>query len=180
MPIVDYKKIVLARASQLLAPAESVRCAFLCKPHHVMRKAALESAFDTVFGAVLPIGGAIGGAITGVTGSAVESAVESMRPEPPVRAASSFPTGEDVIFTITTTRYMVFRQSFGLKMPRLSLAVVYEPSDIVQLAVRRGAAMRKLLLVFGDRSLVQLSLPRGQGDVDEIVAGFLSFQAAAG
>ncbi|WP_345458009.1 hypothetical protein [Actinoallomurus oryzae] len=116
--------------------------------------------------------------ITGVTGSVVESAVESMRPEPPVRAASSFPTGEDVIFTITTTRYMVFRQSFGLKMPRLSLAVVYEPSDIVQLAVRRGAAMRKLLLVFGDQSLVQLSLPRGQGDVDEIVAGFLSFQAA--
>lgn len=77
--------------------------------------------------------GAIGGAITGVTGS----------------GGVEFPTGEDVIFAITTTRYMVFRRSFGLTMPRLSLAVVYESSDIVQLAVRRGTAMRKLLVVLG-------------------------------
>ena len=180
MPVIDYRKMVRKRAGDALDPAEQVLCAFLVKPKGTLRKAVLDSTFDKILGIAIPIGGAVGGAISGAIQGTVAGVADALHGPPPPVLAARFPSGEDVIVAVTTARYVVFRQKFGLAAPRLVLGAVYLPAEVAQLGLKGGVAMRKLLLVFADQSAVQMDLPRGQGDVNELTAALGRLQAITG
>ncbi|NUO56646.1 MAG: hypothetical protein HOV71_21595 [Hamadaea sp.] len=140
----------------------------------------MDTAFGQVFGAVIGIGGAVGGAITGAVKATLDVGVDALRGDDPGGTlAATFPAAYEVIFAVTSRRYLAFTLKFGLLRPTYVLAAQYGPADLLQVRVGGGVAMRKLMLVFSDESAVKLNMPRGQGDTDELVRAFLALRAQA-
>ncbi|WP_126639057.1 hypothetical protein [Embleya hyalina] len=161
-----YTGLVNKKAVAVLQPGEAAVFAVLVKPRGVVGKAFLSGLLSGV-GDVVPAG-----AVSAAAEAAAERAGKTSVSAPAGSHAGRFPAAEDVIMAVTDRRTLVFRQTFGIMSPNLELASAYAPDQLVTLRIGGGTATKKLFLVFSDDSGVRMDVPRGQGDLGNLVDAF--------
>ncbi|CAI7973716.1 hypothetical protein FRAHR75_1100004 [Frankia sp. Hr75.2] len=149
-PFLDYRRVVARRARQTLLPGEQIVSVHLCR-HWGTLGADLVGGL----GGVVP---GVGGVVGGVVGGLAKGALDARR-ERPTGIARNFPTGP-VFLAVTSLRVVIYSHVGAFRMvPRF--AVAYDPHEIVDITLERGA-MYRVGLHFPDGSRTWLQVAAGQ------------------